>query len=45
MSPELKRQRQHKDSLVVARESKMRSCSDQDETMMGGQFSGMTDEV
>ena len=45
MSPKSKRQRQHEDSLVLARESKMRRCSDQDESMMEGQFSRTTDKV
>ena len=40
MSPKSKRQRQLKNSLVLARESKMRRCYDHDESMMEGQFSG-----
>ena len=44
MSPKLKRQRQFEDSLVLAREKKLRCCSDQDESMIKDQFSGTTDE-
>ena len=40
-----KTQRQREESLVLARESKMRCCSSQEESMMEGQFSGTTDEV
>ena len=42
MSPKLKRQRQFEDSLVLAREKKLRCCSDQDESMIKDQFSGTT---
>ena len=45
MPPKSKRQSQLEDSLVLARESKMRRCSDQDESMMEGQFSETIDEV
>ena len=44
MSPKLKRQRQFEDSLVLAREKKLRCCSDQDESMIKDQFSGTSDE-
>ena len=44
MSSKLKRQRQFEDSLVLAREKKLRCCSDQDESMIKDQFSGTTDE-
>ena len=45
MPPKSKRHRQLEDSLVLTRESKMRRCSDQDESMMEGQFSETIDEV
>ena len=45
MSPKSKRQRQPEESLVLARESKMRCCSNQEESIMEGQFSGMTDYI
>ena len=45
MSSKSKTQRQREESLVLARESKMRRCSSQEESIMEGQFSGTTDEV